>query len=329
MRRIKKAKIEFISLVPAGANKMPVLYKADGMVEFDTLVKASEDAGELLAVVYAPEHRDSQGDIASAEVIKDMAYDAARRGVEIDLRHDGKPVGRERAYVAESFLVAKGDERFAGWKDRDDSEVDLTGAWATVIKIEDPELRRLYREGVWGGVSMAGRAEVVATTKSDDEAPSWFTKALQALGLGRDSNEDDIDMKKEELQEILKEQFVELAKALKPEAPATEDTVEKDDETEDPIEARLAKIEAALAKLAPEDSDEGSTEDEVEKDDDEDPHATEIAELKARLAKLQKGSNRDLTDEQEELDVVGLSKEDAAAFKRGSAMAAFINGSRG
>ena len=34
MRRIKKARIEFISLCPKGVNKMPVLYKADGTVEF-------------------------------------------------------------------------------------------------------------------------------------------------------------------------------------------------------------------------------------------------------------------------------------------------------
>lgn len=324
MRRIKKAQIKFISLVPAGANKMPVLYKDDGHVEFDTLVKASEDAGELLAVVYAPEHRDSQGDIASAEVIKDMAYDAAKRGVEIDLRHDGKPVGRERAYVAESFLIAKGDERFVGWTDRDGGAADLTGAWATVIKIEDPELRRLYREGEWGGVSMAGRAEVVATEKSDDEAPGWFTKALQAIGLGRVFNDnEDIDMKKEELQEILSAQFAELVKALKPEAAAEETQIE------DPAEARLAKIEAALAKLAGEDETEAPTEGEVEKgDDDEDQTAAQIAELRAQIAKLQKGSNQD-GDDEETLEVAGLSKEDLAAFERGSAMAAYINKLRG
>ena len=169
MRRIKKANIRFISLCQKGANKLGVLYKSDGSIEFSTLFKASDtfdEHGELTAVVYAPEHRDSQGDIASADVIKEAAYDFISNGANIDINHNGKPLKREQARVAESFIIQKNDERFVGWKDTDGNDVDLTGGWGTVIKIDDPELRKLYRSGGWQGVSMGGTA-VVEAEKSD------------------------------------------------------------------------------------------------------------------------------------------------------------------
>lgn len=164
-RRIKKAKIDFVSLCPRGANRMPTLYKEDGSFEIEAMVK-QEDEGTLLAVVYAPEFRDSQGDIASAEVIKDMAYSFMQNGGQIDIRHDGRAVGPDRAYVAENFIVQKSDPRFQDIVDYAGEPVDVTGGWATVIKLEDPSLRDLYSKHGWEGVSLAGRAEVV-TEKED------------------------------------------------------------------------------------------------------------------------------------------------------------------
>ncbi len=159
-RRIKKAKIRFISLCPRGANQLPTLYKEDGSFEIETLVKTDAEQGLITSIVYAPEFRDSQGDIASAQVIKDMAYEFLKNGGKIDIRHDGKDVGRDRASVVESFIVQKDDPRFADVTDYSGSPVDVTGAWATVIKLEDPALRSLYTEQGWQGVSMAGSAEV-------------------------------------------------------------------------------------------------------------------------------------------------------------------------
>ena len=75
-RRFRKAKINFVSLVPLGANQMPTIFKegaAGDNLEMSLLVKEAKtriEKGELLACVYAPEIRDSQGDIASAEVIR-------------------------------------------------------------------------------------------------------------------------------------------------------------------------------------------------------------------------------------------------------------------
>lgn len=192
-RRIKKAKIDFISLVPLGANRMPVIYKDDGAVEIDTISRMDEK-GELLAVVYAPEVRDTQGDIASAEVIKEMAYDFIANGAKIDIRHDGKAVGKTRARIAESFIVVKSDSRFQDWKTRDGRDVDLTGAWATVIKIDDPELRRLYREGTWNGVSMGGTA-VVEAEKSDDQLDRFAELMMAKLGISNTKQEKKMDEK--------------------------------------------------------------------------------------------------------------------------------------
>lgn len=341
MRRIKKATIDFISLVPAGANRLPVIYKSDGFVDFDTVVKASDDAGELTAVVYAPEHRDSQGDIASAEVIRDMAHSFQKGGGQIDIRHDGKAVSKDRAYVAESYVVQKGDERFADLKDRDGRAVDAAGAWAVLIKIDDPELRRLYREGEWGGVSMAGRAEVVATEKSDDtdEPPGWFTKTLRALGLGGGSQE--IDMKKEEIEALLKASQDAIVAALKGDAPATPPaaptapTVDMNDPVA--VEKHLAGLRAAelrkgvdftdpvqvegyLRKLKgePEVSDDEAG---IEKDD-----SPEVRELKQKLAKARKVSRQAPAAPAEQDDsLADFAKGERDAITRGRAMAAFVN----
>lgn len=139
---------------------MPAILKSDGAFEVELLSKDMTDNGELNALVYAPEFRDVDGDIATAEVIKEMAYESTRNGVEIDIRHDNKPLGRDRAFVAESFIVQKGDPRFQDLTDYAGKPVDPTGAWGVVIKIDDPQLQKLYREGGWQGISMQGVAEV-------------------------------------------------------------------------------------------------------------------------------------------------------------------------
>jgi hypothetical protein len=177
-RRIKKAKISFVSLVSRGANNLPVIYKsADNSLSLQTLSKL-DDQGELLAVVYAPEIRDTQGDIASAEVIKDAAYGFLAGDGGVDIMHDGRKLEPKDAFVAESFIVQKGDSRFAGWTDLDGKPVELAGSWATVIKIENPELRKLYREGKWNGVSMGGTAVVEEdkTNKIDKFVEAFLDK---------------------------------------------------------------------------------------------------------------------------------------------------------
>jgi hypothetical protein len=182
-RRIRKAQIKFVSLVPKGANLLTPVYKADGSFSVGCLSTATEkfdESGELLNVVYAPEHRDSQGDVADAAVIKDAAYEFVANGAGVDVNHDGKALPRDKARIAETFLVQKSDPRFHGWKDAKGNPVNLEGAWATVIKIDDPDLRKKYRSGEWGGVSMGGTA-IVEAEKSESEADGFFAWLRKAF----------------------------------------------------------------------------------------------------------------------------------------------------
>lgn len=235
MRRIKKAAIKFISLVPAGANKVDAVYKADGSFSFEPMVKASDnfdEEGELLAVVYPANMRDAQGDIADASVVKQMAHDFIANGAGIDINHDGKPVAKDRARVAETFLVRKTDERFHGWKDREGNSTDLTGAWAAVIKIDDPELRKKYRSGEWAGVSMGGTA-LVEAEKTAGSSLDRLVDALKAFAAPNQatptSTSKSTDMTPQELSAVLAENnktilasFAELAKSIAPKAETKE-----------------------------------------------------------------------------------------------------------
>lgn len=216
-RRLKKGHVNFISLVPRGANQLPVMYKSEGdNFTFQNLVKTMTEEGELLSIVYTPEHRDSDGDIADAEVIKQMAYDAQKAGgVDIDIRHDGKALPREDAYVAETFIVQKGDKRFEGLKDYSGNEVDPEGAWAVIIKIENEDLRKQYRDGLWNGVSMGGTGAFSIEKGEDSDDPELEGRLLSMFpGLEKmkapktqNPNKENT-MTKEEVEKIVKEAIV-------------------------------------------------------------------------------------------------------------------------
>lgn len=183
-RRFKSADIKFISLCPRGANKLNVVYKDDDAFEIDLLTKGNMDEGEIHAVVYAPELRDTQGDIASAEVIKDMAYRAARDGLKVDIRHDGRALDPSKAFVAESFIIQKNDIRFQGMKNRDGEEVDVTGGWGVVVKVNDEDLREKYRSGQWSGVSMGGRGDLhIEKARAPRSTKQLLNLLAQAMGL--------------------------------------------------------------------------------------------------------------------------------------------------
>lgn len=358
-RRIKRAQIKTISLVPRGHNNLPVLYKGDTQqIVFSPISKMS-DQGELTALVYIPETRDAEGDIASAEVIRDMAHGYARDGVGIDILHDNKPVTKDRAYVAESFIVQKGDPRFADFKDTHGKVVDPTGGWGVVMKIEDPELRALYKSGAWNGVSMYGPAALEIEKGLSD---SDIADLTERLAKRLQSQPQDIDMTPEDLKKSLDAQTTTLAASipkgivealmpiLKPEAKKEEPKAEpKTDEAPvfkgdvtDPkaLEAhrkallrwQLAKgtdmsdpkaIENLIASLSKgsETSDPANESDEVKK------LKAERDAAQAKLDRLQKGSTAATTgsgkaltkDEQFEADLV----------KGGLEMAAAVNKSRG
>lgn len=352
MRRIKSAKITFISLVPRGANQLPVLYKSeDQTAKFDCLVKDDRFAehGELTAVVYAPETVDSQGDIASAEVIKQMAHEYVRGMGAVDVRHNTQALPREKVTVVESFIIQKGDERFAAMKDYSGRPVDATGGWGVVIKVDDPELRRLYREGHWNGVSMFGPAIVEPISKSAESIADALAKRL-AAGT---TNTKEADMDIKELEAALAKANGSLAetivaglvKALTPAKPDEKATVAKIEFEGDPsnvedIAKHEAKLEAALVKWddprsvaayreklakraadASKNSKEGKSAELLKAEAD-------LALAQAELARVQKGSNQGSGGDKPNQERTDVSKEVAAGFSTGSRMAQFINGSK-
>jgi hypothetical protein len=217
-RRIKQGSIKFVSLCPRGANLIPTIYKADDTFMLETVAKLSEQ-GELTSIVYAPEKRDSQGDIASAEVIKNLAHGFLRDGKGVDIVHDGVALAKDKAHVAESFIVQKGDDRFKDLTDYNGDPLDATGAWAVVIKLDDPELRKLYRDGKWQGVSMGGTGEF-EVEKADSQSAAVLQRLARLLGLDRVfahhsvTLSGDIDMTKDELAKTLDERDTKLTESI-------------------------------------------------------------------------------------------------------------------
>lgn len=301
MRKIKKAKISFISLCPKGMNQMPVLFKEDGTVRFDTLVKGDASEGELTAVVYVPDRPDKEGDFAPRKVIKEMAYEYLRDHRKLDLRHDGKALRPEQAYVAQNFIIQKGDPRFANLKDYNGQAVDPEGGWGMVIKIDDPKLQQLYKDGKWKGVSMFGTAELEATESKEDKGV--LQKIMDAIrGIAQKPQEEpDMDEKLKKELEGLKGDLKATAELVK--QMAEDRAAEKEAAKKAELEKAEAAKKAELEKLQKENK-----------------------ELAEELKKLKKASNLSTGDVDDGDEDPTISKEDQELVKWAEEIAKAANG---
>ena len=160
LMRILGGYITHLSLCPAGANNISTVYKAkdgkDHEVSLEVLSKEMTEQGEIVSVVYVPEMVDKQNDLASAEVVKSLAYSFAQAGEGVDIVHNEKVLPKTAVYIAESFIIQKGDPRFDGFTTYEGKAIDVTGGWGVVVKVEDEKFRALYRSGEWKGISMGG-----------------------------------------------------------------------------------------------------------------------------------------------------------------------------
>ena len=277
IKQIIKARARVLSLLPKGANLMPTVYKSregDFGDSFQVvgLMKEGPEEGELLNVVYVPDMPDAHGHWMTKAAIKDMAHAAGRDGMEIDLYHDGKKLGPEQAFIAEQFLVNKGDTRFQGWKDDAGRDVNLEGAFATVMKIEDPALRERVKKGELAQVSFEGPALIEKSREGGDDGTikTLLKTLLKAVGLGtHDTNETEPEMKKEEIEALVAEA---VQKALKP-----ADQKPKDgDNTPDVDLNDVASVKKHLADL----------------EEAKGPDLSDIDAVKKHLAKLEAESLR-------------------------------------
>lgn len=206
-RFLKKIDVRFISLVERGANGKIIIWKSDNgennnYEHYVPIKKLDEEEKIVYGIVYSPDQIDSQGDYTTAEVIKEAAYNFMKnlRIKNVDEGHNFEPVG----YVVESWLIRKGDPLF-----REEKE----GSWAVGIKIEDEEVWKKVKNGIYKGLSMAGYAEVEEISKAEN----LIQKVLKKINLRKDYDEEKVNL---ELSTKIKALFEAMNKIL------NDDTIE-------------------------------------------------------------------------------------------------------
>lgn len=230
--KIKDLSVSFISLVSAPATGKGLTLKSDNQNErFQVFELTKTDSDRMVAygIVYAPNQVDSHGDEATEVAIRRAAYEFMReaRLKNIDVEHNFKT---EMAFVAESWLVRKGDALFPD---------EPAGAWAVGIQVGDPDLWEKLKSGELTGLSLAGIAAMSPSedetqqhfTEKNDTPPKWF-QSLVSGWMGKSATkptEENEDMDAKEIREIvgdvLKSDLPDLIKAaIKAEGDAAPDT---------------------------------------------------------------------------------------------------------
>lgn len=262
--KLKHGDVLFISIVREGANKRQVIFKAAGDAAFAAAQKAGQAFSVELRVRKADDERqviygiaypigtekdtDTQGDFTDAQGVEEMAYGFMAKGRTawgVDRDHEYRPL--DAAFVAESWLVRKGDPLFANPEDE--------GAWAVGIKIVDKALYDELKKTGYRGLSIAGTAEREEVKKvgaplaapphnktAGETTDGWWTKFRRLLGKEKAMDEE----LKKALGEIaasvksLTEQVEGLAKGSAPEG--------GDDEPAD-LAKQVAELNESLAVL--------------------------------------------------------------------------------
>jgi hypothetical protein len=281
---------------------------------------------------------DMDGEFASeALAIKSMAYSHARNGSKLDLRHDEKPLTKDQAYVAESFIIQKSDPRFADLVDDEGQKVDATGGWGAVIKLEDPALKSSYEFEGWAGVSLYGDA-MVEYLKSDEE--KVITRLLS-------QSKEKVRMDESKVLELIKKALEPISGALEKltKVKKEEPVIKKEEELKAPIfkddptcKEDVSAFQKELKKYNLMKSVDWQNPEEVgkillaiDKADEKDKKLSkedsgkEIERLKAEIAKVEKASKQDPVDPKDPKDE---PSEDARLFKIGKEAGKYVNGVR-
>lgn len=178
MPRIKKLRVDFISLVDQPANRKAIILKAEEGDAFSfksdlRIVRKDAQKGIVYATVYEPDEMDTQGDWAEPPEIEDAAHDfLKRKRVEmVDLQHNYEP---GYGTIVESFIKHGSDDRFPETKD---------GSWCVAIKLSDTGKEHLNEIG---GVSMAGGGQYdEAAAPPSLNAKSSVTKQVARARIGK------------------------------------------------------------------------------------------------------------------------------------------------
>ena len=187
MRKLKKIDVNFISLVDRGPNRKKLIFKNNtgnaSAFEKDIPIKKFDEEQKLVfCIVYSPDETDAQGDSASADVIKEAAYNFMKcaRTNNVDKQHDFIP---DEGFVAESWIVKENDNVFPG---------EPEGSWAVGIKVENEETWQAVKNNELTGISLAGLAIIEEAEKQQNELTmksinEWFEAPKENAGTEKDS----------------------------------------------------------------------------------------------------------------------------------------------
>lgn len=255
-KHLKDIKIGFISLVRKGANKRKFIYKSsDKTPAFEAdieIAKYDNEQGIVYGVVYAPGEIDTHGHQASKNEIKKAAHAfiIKSNAKNVDIEHSYKP---EEAYVAESWIVEKGDPKLPDAP---------AGSWAVGVQLKSDELRNLAKSGEIQGLSMAGFATIVS--KSDgDGIINKILKSFRKIGDENDMEEKAVKALVKKAEDELIEKFDSIPMKTEEEAAV----ILKSALTEmlKPINDRLEKIEKSTKGSAQSPEQIKKAEEELEK----------------------------------------------------------------
>ena len=185
-RILKQIDVSFISLVNKGANRKTIVWKSDDapQITHDKVIpitKTDDEQRLVYGIVYSPDEVDSQGDTATAKVIKSAAHTfmKALRATNIDRQHD---FVAGQGYVAESWITRKNDDLFPS---------DPIGSWAVAIHVDNEDTWDAVKSGSISGLSLAGVAlgEVV---EKEQPADGGILQRIRTL-LNHDSTQKDFN----------------------------------------------------------------------------------------------------------------------------------------
>ncbi len=178
--KLKDLTVEFISIVPSGANQKQIIHKDENGLETIQLriLKTDTEQRMVYGLVYSPgtpDYADTQGDFMEAEDIRKTAFDfmANARVHNVDSDHD---FNAGKGYVAESWITkAEGDLKDPLFPDEPE------GSWAVGIYVNDDEVWEGVKSGEFNGLSMAGVGVRETVEKSTMKK---FTEKLQEIKKG-------------------------------------------------------------------------------------------------------------------------------------------------
>lgn len=347
---LSNAAVGFVSLCRRGMNGIRTVMKSDGRFSVSSNLSKMDREGLLHTLVWVPDLPCHEGDVMTADEVRKMAHGFLPNGGHIDIEHNGKPLSADQVSIAEHYIVPEGDPKFQGICTSEGAQIDPTGGWGLILKINDPEIRADYESGEWNGVSLAGRAEVTPIGKSTTPTPTPTEDEFDMTPEDRKQFSDELaDKIVNGLSVVLKAQTTETPPAEPTETVETVSVdVPSDLDINDPealeawadqlyvesldltkksdVEklakhrreqaAKRAKVEAQKAQETQESNEgaEGSeNETELEK------AKRERDEANARIEKLEKASKQSAQpgDEEESLEVANLNKSENSQWKAG------------